>query len=137
MPNKSELRKVVKNTLDDAVQLLNSALNGDGLEYLETTLTRLGRGGELPHWFSQLQADQVLPNMDGKTVGSVIEMLFLAVLENHIFNDAKIQPFSVNPARGVDYPDLNLGIKSPSTNYCTSEPFFLLTKDYLEVSTTA
>jgi len=30
----------------------------------------------------------------------------------------------VNPARGIDLPDLDLGIKSPSKNYCTSEPFF-------------
>jgi len=30
----------------------------------------------------------------------------------------------VNPARGVDLPDLELGVKSPSENYCTSEPYF-------------
>jgi hypothetical protein len=30
----------------------------------------------------------------------------------------------INPARGTDLPDLDLGVKSPSTNYCTSEPFF-------------
>ena len=35
-----------------------------------------------------------------------------------------LTPLRVNPARGVDFPDLDLGIKSPSENYCTSEPFF-------------
>ena len=30
----------------------------------------------------------------------------------------------INPARGVDLPELELSIKSPSKNYCTSEPFF-------------
>ncbi|MBR5949716.1 MAG: hypothetical protein IKZ82_13885 [Clostridia bacterium] len=37
--------------------------------------------------------------------------------------DSSLQ-LSVNPARGVDIPELELGIKSPSTNYCTSEPYF-------------
>ena len=35
-----------------------------------------------------------------------------------------VPPLGVNPARGVDLPDLDLGVKSPSENFCTSEPFF-------------
>jgi hypothetical protein len=51
-------------------------------------------------------------------------MLLVAVLEKVIFQGLEVPPLRVNPARGVDLPDLDLGIKSPSENYCTSEPFF-------------
>ncbi|MGL4423179.1 MAG: hypothetical protein ACRCZF_21130, partial [Gemmataceae bacterium] len=33
-------------------------------------------------------------------------------------------PLRINPARGVDLPDLDLGVKSPSENFCTSEPYY-------------
>lgn len=84
----------------------------------------MGRGGQLPQWYEQLRTQHTLPNLDGKTIGSVIEMLLIAVLEKIIFQGLEIPPLRVNPARGVDFPDLDLGIKSPSENYCTSEPFF-------------
>jgi hypothetical protein len=48
----------------------------------------------------------------------------IAVLETNTFKSLEVPPLRVNPARGVDLPDLDLGIKSPSRNYCTSEPFF-------------
>lgn len=64
-----------------------------------------------------------LPNLDGKSIGSVVEMIFVAVLETRILKREGIK-LRINPARGVDLPDLDLGIKSPSENYCTSEPFF-------------
>jgi len=51
-------------------------------------------------------------------------MLLVAVLEKIIFQGLEIPPLRVNPARGVDLPDLDLGIKSPSENCSTSEPFF-------------
>ncbi len=51
------------------------------------------------------------------------EMLFVAVLETGTFQDIEIPQFRLNPARGVDIPDLDLGIKAPSQNYATSEPF--------------
>lgn len=125
MLTKHELRQVVAENLPIAVDSLNTALQGQQLDRLEGSLTRLGRGGVLPHWFSGLKDNHSLPNLDGKTIGSVVEMLFLAVLENCIFADHDdLSPFSINPARGVDYPDLDLGMKSPSTNFCTSEPFF-------------
>jgi hypothetical protein len=87
-------------------------------------LQRIGRGRTLPHWFAGLEESGVLPNSDGKTIGSIVEMLLLAVLETHTFAGFKIPPLKIDPARGVDLPDLNLGVKSPSKNFCTSEPYF-------------
>ncbi|ADQ85192.1 hypothetical protein MPQ_2041 [Methylovorus sp. MP688] len=104
---------------------LNKGLKGIEVEKLETTLNRLGRGGNLPHWYSILKDEGRLPNYDGKTVGSVLEMIFVAVLENMINQKLGANmEFKINPARGVDLPDLDLGIKSPSKNFCTSEPYF-------------
>ena len=42
----------------------------------------------------------------------------------HALADIPRLSLNINPARGVDIPDLDLGIKSPSENFCTSEPFF-------------
>jgi hypothetical protein len=120
MPTKEELRQVVRCNLNEVISRLNAALRGEDLAALESTLTRLGRGGQLPHWYQELQAAKTLPNLDGKTVGSVVELLLAAVLETAL----GIPPLRINPAHGVDLPDLDLGIKSPSENYCTSEPFF-------------
>lgn len=102
---------------------INRALEGKDLDVLEPVLKRIGRGGMMPHWFDDLKAHGVLPNLDGKTVGSVVEMLLVAVLETSILAKEKIA-LRVNPARGVDLPDLDLGVKSPSENFCTSEPYF-------------
>lgn len=124
MPTKEQLREILRNNLDGTMQNVNAALNGIGLDAIESTLARLGRGNQLPHWYEALRASHTLPNLDGKTVGSVVEMLFVSVLENFTFAGQNIPQLRINPARGVDLPDLGLGIKSPSTNYCTSEPFF-------------
>jgi len=51
-------------------------------------------------------------------------MLFVAVLETFTLKGMNPPSLKISPARGIDLPDLNLGIKSPSENYCTSEPFF-------------
>jgi hypothetical protein len=51
-------------------------------------------------------------------------MLLLAVLETFTFKGMKSPPLRISPARGVDFPDLNLGVKSPSENWYTSEPYF-------------
>jgi hypothetical protein len=122
--DKAQLREVVRKNLDDIVEHLNRVLAGQGTEKLKPVLTRLGRGGQIPHWFRQLSTENTLPNLDGKTIGSIIEMLFVSILETHTLKDKGIQELDINPARGVDIPDLNLGIKSPSENFCTSEPFF-------------
>lgn len=126
MLSKEELKALTIEHLDELMGALNDGLAGIGLEKLEPTITRLGRGGKLPHWYAGLKDEGKLPNFDGKTVGSILEMIFVAVLERKIKKDLKLQiaPLRINPARGVDLPDLDLGIKSPSKNFCTSEPFF-------------
>lgn len=105
---------------------LNMALTGKTLEKYQPTLLRLGRGGKLPHWFDGLRATGKMPNFDGKSVGSILEMVFVAVMEHKLRVELghDIPALRINPARGIDLPDLELGIKSPSKNYCTSEPFF-------------
>jgi hypothetical protein len=123
VPNKAKLRKVVEENLDEVMSTLNAALRGTGLSNLQPVLERIGRGGKLPHWHLELQSKNTLPNLDGKTIGSVLEMLLVAVLETGVLKKYGVT-LKVNPARGIDLPDLNLGVKSPSKNYCTSEPFF-------------
>lgn len=123
MSSKKELRKIVKENLDDAMKSLNLALQGKGLSKLEPIIKRIGRNGELPHWYEGLKNNKTLPNLDGKTIGSVLEMLFVAVLETVTLKEQRIT-LRINPARGIDLPDIDLGVKSPSENYCTSEPFF-------------
>lgn len=122
MSTKKHLRAQVKTNLKIAIDATNRALTGRKLIELKPILERLGRGNTAPHWYNQLAKDGTLPNLDGKTIGSVIEMLFVAVLEKYVFKD-KLH-LHVNPASGVDLPDLDLGVKSPSKNYCVSEPFF-------------
>ena len=124
MSSKEELRQLLRERLEPTILAVNKALVGENLGALETTLTRVGRGGKLPHWFDQLKTQKSLPNLDGKTIGSIVEMILLAVLETQTLADCNLPPFRINPARGVDFPDLDLGVKSPSENFCTSEPFF-------------
>lgn len=115
-----------RGTIISSVELikfrLNELLVGNGLNWIEVPLTRMSRGGVLPPWFNQLVETQTLPNLDGKTIGSVIEKLLACVLEKFVL-DSKIK-LHINPAKGVDIPELQLGIKSPSKNFCTSEPYF-------------
>jgi hypothetical protein len=125
MTTKGQLREVVRNQLDEIIVGVNAALRGSSdLAAIRHTLERNGRGGRIPHWFNDLSVNGTLPNLDGKSIGSVIEMLLIAVLETSTFRSLEIPALRVNPARGVDLPDLDLGVKSPSENYCTSEPFF-------------
>jgi len=124
----ASLRQSLRQNLALAVDLLNQYLRGEAVEQIEPILQRLGRGGQLPYWYEDLKNGRSMPNLDGKTIGSVIEMVFVAVLEHHLFeNDFAVSnfpPLTINPAKGIDIPALELGIKSPSENYCTSEPFF-------------
>ena len=123
MKDKNKLREQVRTNLDALIRAVNESLRGKGLGKLEPVLKRIGRGGVLPHWFAILKKDGILPNLDGKTIGSVVEMLLVAVTETTLLAKEKVS-LRINPARGVDLPDLDLGVKSPSENYCTSEPFF-------------
>jgi hypothetical protein len=122
--DKEALRQIVRTHLAEIVRAMNATLRGRQLSKIEPVLKRLGRGNRLPHWFAKLAEDGTLPNLDGKTIGSVIEMLFTALIEVRYFAGRGVGPLRINPASGVDLPDLDLGIKSPSENYCTSEPFF-------------
>ena len=124
MPSKEELRRLIQDNLDEIANRVNTALRGDDVESLEPVLARVGRDNRLPHWYEQLRDEATLPNLDGKTIGSVVEMLLVGVLETATFRDLDTPPLNINPARGVNLPDLDLGVKSPSENYCTSEPFF-------------
>ncbi len=124
MPSPEDLRTLVRANIDDIARRINLALKGKQLKKLQPVLRRIGRGGNLPHWYERLASDGVLPNLDGKTIGSVVEMLLVAVLETTTFSGIDAPPLRINPARGIDLPDLELGVKSPSENYCTSEPFF-------------
>jgi len=120
--NSEQLRREFQSKLDPTIDRLNQVLRGRRIGEIEQVMARIGRGGRVPHWFADLRNKHTLPNLDGKTIGSVIEMLLLGVLETFTFAPLKLR-LRINPARGTDLPDLDLGVKSPSTNYCTSEPF--------------
>lgn len=124
MPAKVELQQALQAKLDITMDRVNAVLRGKHVQTLEPVLARIGRGQQLPHWYDALKTTQGLPNADGKTIGSIIEMILVAVLETFTFKGLGPPPLKISPARGVDLPDLDLGIKSPSENYCTSEPFF-------------
>ena len=51
-------------------------------------------------------------------------MVFVAVLETTFYQDSSLLPFHIKPNRGVNIPDLELGVKRTPENYNTSEPFF-------------
>lgn len=122
MPTIQQNKQKVIENIPTILEKLNDVLNGHHLDEIEPILSRIDRTGHLPRWFDSLKNDGRLPNLDGKTVGSVIEKLLVCVLERYVFNSEL--HLSVNPARGVDIPELELGVKSPSTNFCTSEPYF-------------
>jgi hypothetical protein len=123
MSDKSALRKVVSDNLSNIIGTLNDALSGKNLAKLKPVVCRIGRGGQLPHWYAEFERVGTFPNLDGKTIGSILEMLLVAVLETGVLKKHGVK-LRINPARGIDLPDLDLGVKSPSMNYCTSEPFF-------------
>jgi len=118
------LRGIVSSHLQEIQYQLNNYLSGNNLIEIEEILTRLGRGGKIPHWYEGL-SQRIVPNYDGKTIGSIVEMMLLATIEKKILGGIPDLPIlMINPAKGVDFPQLGLGVKSPSDNFCTSEPFF-------------
>jgi hypothetical protein len=121
---KNLLKDLVISNLDFIIKELNNALNGNGLNDIEDSIVRLSRNSDYPYWYNDIQ-NGFIPNADGKTIGSIIENLLTAIIEVKILKekDHNIN-LKLNPARGVDIPQLDLGIKSPSENFCTSEPFF-------------
>lgn len=115
-------KEMIKSNIDLIQEKINQVLDGNHLGDISSILKRIDSTGNLPSWFNTLQNEGRLPNLDGKTVGSVIEKLLVCVLEKYVFNSEVA--LNVNPAKGVDIPELELGVKSPSTNYYTSEPYF-------------
>lgn len=118
----SQYRDLISSRLGIVRDRLNELLAGKRLQRIASPLKRMNRGGVLPTWFEQLASRQTLPNLDGKTIGSVVEKLLACVLEKDVL-DSELE-LHVNPAKGVDIPELALGIKSTSENFCTSEPYF-------------
>lgn len=118
----SRYRDLISSRLGLVHDRLNELLAGKRLQGIKTPLARMSRDGALPTWFEQLSSRQTLPNLDGKTIGSVVEKLLACVLEKDVL-DSRLE-LHVNPAKGVDIPELRLGVKSPSENFCTSEPYF-------------
>lgn len=118
----SQYRDLISSRLGIVRDRLNELLAGKRLQRIASPLKRMNRGGVLPTWFEQLASRQTLPNLDGKTIGSVVEKLLACVLEKDVL-DSELE-LHINPAKGVDIPELDLGIKSPSENFCTSEPYF-------------
>lgn len=119
---RDECKQKIKDNLLEIQEKLNDVLMGNGLDEIINIMVRLSPNERIPEWFELLRSEKRLPNLDGKTVGSVIEKLLVCVLEKYVLC-SEVQ-LSVNPARGVDIPELELGVKSPSTNYDTSEPYF-------------
>lgn len=73
MPHtKEQLRQHVRANLTGAMARLNEALSGNNVAQYHGVLERLGRGNRLPHWYEQLRDHSTLPNLDGKTIGSVL-----------------------------------------------------------------
>lgn len=124
MTSSEELRDCVRENLSSVVIKLNEYLRGENVAEIRHILQRIGRGGNLPHWYELLYSGRSMSNLDGKSIGSVIEMTLIGVLEKHTLKDFGIPPLEINPAKGIDIPLLGLGVKSPSENFCTSEPFF-------------
>jgi hypothetical protein len=67
-----ELRTILQNNLDETIFRLNQLLSGQNLGSVKPVLKRLGRNQALPHWYQQLKKEHALPNLDGKTIGSII-----------------------------------------------------------------
>lgn len=122
--NSAELREIVASSINDIVDQVNQMLSGKDVAGLRSHWTTT-RGAAPPyHWLNQLEHEGTLPNKDGKTLGSVVEILLVYVLESGCLRGKVPSPLRISPARGIDLPDLGLGLKSPSKNYCTSEPFY-------------
>lgn len=118
-----QYRNTVASNLDAIKDKMNQVLSGHHLQDIEPILARIDVSKTVPDWFIMLKNGRGVPTKDGKTIGSILEKLLVCVLEKYILSDAPFK-LSVNPARGVDIPELELGVKSPSTNFCTSEPYF-------------
>lgn len=118
------IRKFVKANLGTLVEKVNAALSsGECLHKLEKHVAAVSPKGAAPAWFDHLKRSGGLGRTDGKSVGSAMETLFSAVLRSAL-PEKLAGSISVKAERGVDLPGAGIGIKAPSENLCTSEPFF-------------
>ena len=113
MRSSKEYRDLVSSHTGDIQDYMNKILLGEGLEEVEPILRRIDHTGEVPGWFNDLKTIKGLNVADGKTIGSVLEKLLVCVIEKYIINenDFPYCELSINPARGVDIPEIELGIK--------------------------
>lgn len=118
----SQYKTLITSKLDVIQRRLNDALAGKNLRQLEAPMKRMNPGGALPAWFSQLAATRTLPNLDDRNAGGIIKKLLIGVLEKYVLKDR--QKLHLLPTGAVTIPELELGVKTPSENFCTIEPYF-------------
>ncbi len=118
----SQYKTLITSKLDVIQRRLNDALAGKNLRQLEAPIKRMNPGGALPAWFSQLAATRTLPNLDDRNAGGIIKKLLIGVLEKYVLKDR--QKLHLLPTGPVTIPELELGVKTPSENFCTIEPYF-------------
>ncbi len=117
------IKKFVRSNLKTLVWTVNRALRGgEGLRTLEGHIAAVSPGNRIPAWLGHLRKTGGLGGTDGKSVGSSVETLFAAALRGALPADMA-ETICVKAARGVDLPGVGIGIKAPSENLCTSEPF--------------
>ena len=69
--DKQALRQQLLRSLEETLEALNLALRGENIEQIKPVIQRVS-SGKIPNWYSHLVETKALPNLDGKTVGSVI-----------------------------------------------------------------
>ncbi len=122
------VRQYLQENMAQLTEYVNRAFaEADFLRTLGDAIAHNSPLQETPSWYNDLLINGGLEVTNGKSIGSIVEKVVAAVIEVYIITEVDgIEPFRVrlNPAAGVDLPDIELGIKSPSENWGTSEPFF-------------
>ena len=122
------VRNYLRENMETLTNYVNAAFrDSDFLRTLQDAIARNSPNNTVPPWFNDLLREGGLRVTNGKSIGSIVEKVVAAVIEVYLVpNIDGIEPFRVmlNPASGVDLPQIELGIKSPSENWDTSEPFF-------------
>lgn len=122
------VRNYLRQNMESLTRQVNRAFaESEVLESLRNAISNNSPNGEVPPWFENLLREGGLRVTNGKSIGSIVEKVVAAVIEVYMIPEIDdVEPFSVelNPAAGVDLPQIQIGIKSPSENWDTSEPFF-------------
>lgn len=118
-----QVKQFVRGNLKVLVRTVNLALRGgSGLRDLGGHIVLVSPNNKVPAWFGHLKKTGGLGRTDGKSVGRAVETLFAAALRAAL-PKTMAEIVSVKASRGVDLPGVGIGIKAPSENLCTSEPF--------------